>query len=205
MRSTLTDFRRIEYRTAAEHVCAHHYSGCMPSGRNICFGWYIDGALYAVAVYGNGVNPYQASYLSRTTGLPITNQSYVELKRLARADKREGFPLTWFLARAHKDLRADGYRLVISFSDPAHGHAGGIYKAANFIYAGKTKAEWHCVSSDGEFVHRRVAYRHARRHGITIAEARQVLDLTPTKTPQKTRWVLPLVSYNKVKQMFKEE
>lgn len=186
---------RCDYDLARQHVEEHHYSGCMPRGRNLCFAAYLGGTrLYAVAVYGNGVNPYQPRYLTQVTGLEVKDHSdYVELKRLARGSKQD-VSLTTMLARCHRMLRRmeQPPKVVISFSDPEHGHTGGIYRAANFIYAGQTQAERHCVDADGNPVHRRRAYRYAKAHDITIAEAREALGLRIIKTLPKTRWILPL-------------
>ena len=181
----------ISYTTAARHVSRWHYSGGMPRGRNICYGWYMGDRLYAVGVWGNGVNPHQVRFLSRITGQEVTG--VVELKRLARSSPKLSAPLTAFLAQSHRLLRSHhGARWVVSFSDPMHGHTGGIYRAANFFAFGKTKAEYHTIDRDGNPVHRRRAYRLAKRTGVTIAEARAQLGLRSVKTLPKDRWLLPL-------------
>ena len=102
--------------------------------------------------------------------------------------------LTRFLKLCHDLLRADGIRFIVSFSDPAQGHTGGIYKAANFTHLGKTEAEIHCIDSNGDLQHRRTAYRYSRRHNVSTSEARQALGFTPVKTLEKDRWFLALTS-----------
>jgi hypothetical protein len=71
-----------------------HYSHVVPTGKNIFFGWFQDGTLYAVADYGVGVNPYQAAFLNRTVGtVVVMPETLVELKRLCRSEpKREYAP-----------------------------------------------------------------------------------------------------------------
>ncbi len=143
--------------------------------------------------YGIGINPYQASYLARVTGLGVTDATMVTLRRLARVEPADpGLPLTAFLARCHRLLKADGIRYVVSFSDPEQGHNGGIYRAANFIHLGMTQAEWHTVDAAGVRVHRRKAYRHSKRLGCSIAEARVRLGLVRVQTAPRDRWFLPL-------------
>lgn len=183
----------LTFDEARPFVRRWHYSRDLPKGSHTFFGWVIEGDLYAVADYGNGVNPHQASYLTKVLLRPVTNDSYVELKRLCRVEpKRDDAPLTALLARCHRMLRRRGVVAVVSFSDPAHGHTGGIYRAANFRHEGQTQAEWHVVLPDGSTGHRRMAYRHARRHGISIAAARDALGLRRVKTQPKDRWVLAL-------------
>lgn len=186
--------REIHYDLAAPFVRRWHYSGDVPKGSHTFFGWYLYGSLYAVADYGNNVNPYQTSYLSRTLELPgLEGSSWLELKRLCRREpKALGFDLTWFLARCHRILRSRGIRVVLAFSDPERGHTGGIYRAANFVHKGQTQREWHLVDAQGRRQHRRIAYRYSRRRGCTIDEARIRLGLEREQTPAKDRWVLVL-------------
>lgn len=186
--------REIHYDLAAPFIRQWHYSHDVPKGSHTFFGWYVAGALYAVADYGNNVNPYQTRYLRRALELPeLEGFEWLELKRLCRTEPRIArAPLTQFLARCHRVLRARGIRVVLSFSDPAQGHNGGIYRAANFTHSGTTQAEWHVKDSTGLVLHRRRAYRHARATGCTIAEARDRLGLTRVQTIPKDRWVLRL-------------
>jgi len=200
-----TTFGETTLEIARDVIERFHYSGSVPTGQNRFFVWRVDvngtsvpltgdmfgSAIYAVADYGIGVNPYQAAFVSDLFKRTVTPTEIIELKRLARVEPRiEGLPLTYFLAKCHKVLRREGYRCVVSFSDPAHSHTGGIYRAANFKHCGKTSEEWHVVDTEGNLRHRRYAYRYARRNGVSIAEARQELGLERTPTPPKDRWVL---------------
>lgn len=192
--------RIISHSQAAPFIEKWHYSARCPTGKNIFFGWFIAGigdlfdeSLYAVADYGIGVNPYQANFLSRLTGLDVQNEALLELKRLCRIEpKIENLSLTSFIARCHKNLKKEGYRFIISFSDPSYGHDGGIYKAANFKNMGKTNAETHAIGSDGTVRHRRLYFRYARRNGVNVAQAREDLGLTLIKTVPKDRWFIKL-------------
>ena len=182
----------LEHSLAKSFIERWHYSGRCPTGKNIFFGGYLDGELYCVADYGIGVNAYQARYLARETGLPVTSDTLLELKRLCRTEPKRGWPLTAFMAACHRHLRLLGYRYIVSFSDPEQGHSGGIYRAANFTHLGQTAAEFHVIDKDGEKRHRRYPFRHARRNGISIAQAREELGLVRVKTQPKDRWFLPL-------------
>jgi hypothetical protein len=180
---------RIPQAQAAAFIEKWHYSRRCPTGKNIFFGW-MDGAeMYAIADYGIGVNPYAAAYLAKVTKEKVSNSNLVELKRLCRVEpKRDDLPLTKFLAACHKELIKMGYCYIVSFSDPAHGHNGGIYKAASFSHLGQTNEERHVVDVNGVVRHRRYAFRYARRNSCTIEEARQRLGLKIVKTVRKDRW-----------------
>jgi hypothetical protein len=159
-----------------------HYSHRIPTGKNICFGLYANDSLYAVIVYGTGVNPYQADFLGVKT--------VVEIKRMCRREPRLGYPLSRFIRLTMKMLsRQVEFNAVVAFADPEYGHEGVVYKAAGFQHRGMTNAEFHLVGKDGEKRHRRFAFRHARRHGIGIAESRKLLGLARIRTAAKHRWV----------------
>jgi len=199
------EIRRISQDVAEPFIVKWHYSARCPTGKNIFFGWYVNGieydlptdlfgeSLYAVADYGIGVNPYQAQSLSKLTGIDVQNDKLLELKRLCRIEpKIDKMPLTLFIAKCHKLLKQEGYRFIVSFSDPHYGHNGGIYKAANFQYLGKTNAETHAVEADGTIRHRRLYFRYARRNNVDVQQARQDLGLQLVKTEPKDRWFIQL-------------
>ena len=75
--------KSIDYIAAKEIIENYHYSRHMPRGKNVCFGAFIGGELYAVAVYGTGVNMVADTYLSRITELKVDRKNLSELKRLA--------------------------------------------------------------------------------------------------------------------------
>ena len=203
-----TTVRELPQANAGPFIERWHYSHLTPTGKNIFLGWYVNPleeslpldadnlfgeSLYAVANYGIGVNPYQAQFLNREHDANIQDGGLLELKRLCRVEpKVDRMPLTHFLSRCHKLLKRRGYTTVVSFSDPAHGHTGGIYRASNFKHVGQSNAEMHVLDSEGVVRHRRYAFRYSRRHHITIGQARDLLNLTPVKTEPKDRWLLTL-------------
>lgn len=159
-----------------------HYSGKMPTGKNINYGLRRNGSLYAVIVYGIGVNPFQASFLGV--------KHVVEIKRLVRREPKESYSLSRFINLTTRMLtRMNKIDAIVAFADPQYGHEGTVYKAAGFSYAGKTLPEWHTMDKDNIIRHRRYAYRAAKRWNIKLSEAREKLGLTRIKTQPKHRWV----------------
>ncbi len=171
-----------------------HYAGALPTGKNITFGWFVTGELYAVACYGNGGNMDGGKFLAKLTGFPVTRTNLVELRRLCRSEPpRPDYPLSQFIAACHRLLKRDhGKRFVVSYSDPAHGHNGGIYKASNFRHLGRTGDGYHTADRKGQIVHRRRAYRLAKREGISTAAARKRLGLKVQRTMGRDRWLLDI-------------
>lgn len=174
---------RIGHQTAAAWVEKWHYSHRLPTGQNISYGLYANGELYAVIVYGVGVNPYQAKFLG--VG------SVIEIKRMCRREPRlDCYPLSRFIALTAKMAnKVTPYDCIVAFADPQYGHEGTVYKASGFQLHGTTNPEWHVEDEHGNRRHRRLAFRHSRRNGCSIAESRAILGLRRVKTLPKWRWV----------------
>ena len=174
--------REIDHKTARDFVERWHYSHRIPTGKNLCYGLYGDG-LYAVIVYGIGVNPYQARFLGV--------EKCLELKRMCRREPKEDYQLSRFIRLTIRFLgRKERFGAIVAFADPEQGHEGTVYKASGFEYRGLTAPEWHLVGADGIKRHRRFAYRMAKREGISTAEARDKLGMKRIQTAPKHRWVL---------------
>lgn len=174
--------RPIKNDTAEKWVVKWHYSHRIPGGKNICFGLYADNSLYAVIVYGIGVNPYQAKFLGV--------ECVLEIKRMCRAEPALPYPLSRFIALTAK-MAAKEYPhdCLIAFADPEQGHEGTVYKASGFKMHGMTNAEWHLEDETGEKRHRRLDYHHARKNGQTVAESRDQMNLKRVRTAPKYRWI----------------
>jgi hypothetical protein len=172
----------IRHDAAKDFVERWHYSHLMPTGKNICYGLKRKGSIYAVIVYGIGVNPYQAQFLGV--------DSCIEIKRMCRREPKEDYFLSRFINLTTKIIkRSKDFDAVVAFADPEHGHQGTVYKAAGYEYSGLTNPEWHLEDEFGNRFHRRIAYRMARRNKIEIGEARNELNLHRIKTEPKHRWV----------------
>lgn len=173
---------KIEYKTAKQFVEFWHYSRRMPTGKNICYGLKNNRKLYAVIVYGIGVNPYQSQFLGV--------KKCVEIKRMCRTEPKQNYPLSRLISISTKFLKIEmDFDAIVAFADPEHEHKGIVYKAAGYSYMGMTNSEYHLCDTDGKIRHRRFAFRHARRNNITVAESRDKLKVKRIKTLPKHRWV----------------
>jgi hypothetical protein len=194
--ATTFEVREIERADAKAFVAEHHYSGTVPVSVRAVYGAFVHGRLYAVAMYGFGANPNAIKTFRDLSGIPHLHRfNTLELMRLCRRGSRgkARLQLTAFIARCHRLLARDhGVRFVISYSDPEHGHDGGIYKAANFQPMGCTEPERHGVDENGRPVHRRKWYRIQKRDGVTAAEARAALGTVKVKSAGKNRWLIRL-------------
>lgn len=192
--------RRIDKKTAAPVIEQYHYSKNVPAGKNIYFGYYVNNSLlYAVAIYGIGVNNNGPAYLARVTGTNVTVQNSLELKRLARVEpKIVSAPLTKFLAICHRLLKKEGYRSIVSYSDPDFNPTGGIYAASNFKMIGLTSPETDILNAAGLKINRRTLLHWRNRQKVltgkmlTIDEACEIRGFKKVKTQPKKRWFLEI-------------
>jgi len=179
----------IEHNVAKKWVETWHYSKRMPTGKNICYGLYANSELYAIIVYGIGVNPYQARFLGV--------ERVLEIKRMCRSEPPLQYPLSRFIALTAKMvLKVYKHDCLVAFADPEYGHEGTVYKACGFTLHGMTNPEWHLEDDRGGRRHRRFVFRYAQRNGKTLAESREELKLKRIRTPPKYRWIRKIQKTN---------
>ncbi len=128
--------------TAKAFVLAHHYSASYPAARRR-YGLFGPGGLEGVAVFSV---PCNDRVLTSVFDVPAAQA--VELGRFVLLDQVPFNAETWTLARCFELLRREGFRGVVSFSDPVPrttadghvifpGHIGTIYQAASARYLGR--------------------------------------------------------------------
>lgn len=142
-----------EDSTPKAFVEQHHYSGSYPAARFRTL-LHCGGELVGVAVFSH---PPSEAVLEK---LPCERLEGVELGRFVLLPSVKGNGESWFLARSFELLRAAGFRVVLSHSDPVPrrthtgelvlpGHVGLIYQATNAVYAGRTNQTLHVLKPDG--------------------------------------------------------
>jgi hypothetical protein len=121
-----------DHKAARFAVMHWHYSQAMPIGKLVRYGVWEDDEFIGAVLYGRGAS----NALGSPYGLDHTE--VCELVRVAL--KNHKAPVSQIVAKTIQLLKHNNpnMRLVVSFADPEEGHAGGIYKAGNWIYTGKT-------------------------------------------------------------------
>jgi hypothetical protein len=83
----------------------------MPTGKTFCFGLYTAGRLYAVIVFGPGVNPNAAAFLE--------SRGIIEILRLCRSEPRLSFQLSRFIRLSIKMVRKNcQFDTVVAYDGP---------------------------------------------------------------------------------------
>ena len=165
-----------------EFMSNYHYLGGM--GRSgILVGGYCDDNLICGAVLAH---PTRKEVY---TSLGLNKKEALELTRFAISDFVCNKNMaSHFLARLPKFV-SDNIKVLISFSDPASGHVGTIYKAANWRQDGETTPSYFYMNRDGWKLHKKTLYNQARAAHLNEAEFSAKFGYTKIHTPPKMKFV----------------
>ena len=148
---------KIDSTLAANIIKEHHYSHSWSSCKH-AIGLFSQEFLVGIAVYGFPVGRQVTTSIS-----PLINKDNVlELKRLWISDSEGKNTESWFLSRTFHWLRKYDpiIKVLISYSDPDHGHLGVIYQATNWLYQGVDirQQDAYFYYINGEQLHPRTVY-----------------------------------------------
>ena len=175
-----------DYKAAKFAVEHWHYSHTMPRSKIVHCGVWENGRFVGAVLYSVGAN----NNIGKPYGLKQTE--VCELVRVALTSHAS--PVSQIVAVTLRMLQkqSSGLRLVVSFADPEHGHAGGIYQAMNWVYLGMTVPadEW---IVNGKRWHGR-AFRASKPAHLTTAEAAKAMDANSKRIlgSSKHRYLYPL-------------
>jgi GNAT superfamily N-acetyltransferase len=85
-----------------------------------------------------------------------------------------------------------GLEALISFADPRFGHSGGLYRASNWTFVGRTGKSYFYVDEDGVELNKKAVYSRARASGLKESDHVMRLGLRKVLTPRKLKFVYPL-------------
>lgn len=127
---TLSDLRIAPVRSKQEvwaFLNAYHYLGArgVPVYKH-ALGVWADITLMGVGVFGRPVARHECK------------AGVIELRRFCLIDSLPRNAESYTLSRMLRWLKAQGYRRVITYSDPSVGHRGTIYKAVGMHCEGYT-------------------------------------------------------------------
>lgn len=149
--SSRTDLKLdwCSHEAAKFSVFHWHYSKKMPAGKLVRIGVWENQKFIGCVLFGRGAN--------RNIGKPfgLKQTEICELVRIAL--RKHQTPVTRIISIAVKMLRkhSPGIKMLVSYADPAQGHTGQVYRAANWIYMGRTKRK--ALRVDGSRMHKRTA------------------------------------------------
>jgi hypothetical protein len=126
----------VSHEAAKYAVLRWHYSKKMPMFKSNFIGLWEYGKFKGVIVFGRGAN----AQIGKAFNLDQTE--VCELTRVALTNHVT--PVSKCLAIATRMIKQKNpkLRILVSYADSQHGHHGGIYQAANWIYLGETFATY---------------------------------------------------------------
>jgi hypothetical protein len=172
---------------AAKHACEHwHYSGAIPKSKLVKVGVWEHGRFIGVVIFGvEATRPLVHAY-------GLKQEEGCELVRIALREHHA--PVSRIVAIALKMLKRQSptLRLVVSFADPEQGHAGSIYQAGNWLYAGASQASEEYVVRGKRWQGR--AFRNGKPSHMTTRQYAASLDpnFRVVMGSSKHRYLYPL-------------
>jgi hypothetical protein len=168
-----------ERKQAAECVRQNHYTHSVPSGKShwVSFG-------DAIVVWSIPANKNIAKFVLGWPG------NVWELSRLWAPDGHAKNLLTQAISAAVDVIRRlESPDALVSYADPNAGHKGGVYRAASWLYHGKSEEVRTYRDTLGNTVARRAF--HSGKQGKTKAQI-EALGYVEIKLPGKERFVRPI-------------
>jgi hypothetical protein len=159
-----------EFNDIRKIFAKYHYKKAhMGGGISKCFAMFIGFDMVGGAVLG--LPRHESAYAN-----------YIDIRRMACIDSSPKNSESWFLGQIIKwVIKNTNYTGVLSYSDLSVGHAGGIYKAANFMQIGETlPTKW--VEWSGKQYHPRSLsidrdYSYKMRKAVETGEAKIITGL----------------------------
>lgn len=153
---------------------------------------------YAAVLDGEVIGEFKLASLVRqrvatSSGFPDSRSLELDRFCIKPGYHKKNFS-SFMMAACIRLVRRDFPNLaaLISFADPRFGHSGGLYRASNWTFVGRTSTSYHYVDEDGSEVNKKVVYVRAVSVGLKESEYVARLGLRKVKTPRKLKFVYPL-------------
>lgn len=140
LRKSDYEVRDVDLSTARQMVELFHYAGGAANTATYLHGLFRKGALFNGECVGVAwwIPPTKSAALAT---FPDDWTAVLALSRLVIAPDTPKNACTFLLARSRALIDATKWRCLVTYADDWRGHSGGIYRADNWEYAGKTKPE----------------------------------------------------------------
>lgn len=161
--------RPVPPKVVTDVIEREHYLHSMPVAARACFGVYQNQDLCGAVVFTAGAR------LGHRLLTACRPQEVATLARLWLSDSCPKNSESRVLGIVLRHVRREcDWKLLLSYADPAAGHAGTIYQAAGWLYLGQTPPSSYLDLGDGRLQHPRSIYerfgsnavRHLRNTGI---------------------------------------
>lgn len=140
-----------------EFIKKNHYLKTLPVTCLASIGLFLDDKLKGVALFAEPIRAFAAKkYVNK-----------IELIRFVVSDDMEKNTESMFLSTSMDLIESTfPYDGVITYSDTTEGHEGCIYKACNFMEAGKTKDCYHYINAQGIRIDNYQVWKKAKENNV---------------------------------------
>ena len=190
----------IDKKLAKNMIEKHHYSRTWSTCK-YPLGLIKDGFVLGVANYGAPVGRLASDSISPE----VTQGNVLELKRLWVAESEGKNTESFFLGQTFAWLKKNDpkIKVLLSYSDPSHGHTGVIYQATNWIYQGQIRSGVEFFAKvHGEILHPRTINVRYGTSGIN-----KIKEIDPKaeiyKIAPKHRYIYILANKREKKRIMK--
>jgi hypothetical protein len=161
---------RIPHAEGAAFIKAHHYArGCSNTGQTFGLRRRADGALMGAAVWLPPTKLAAIHACKLDSKGTERWRGVLSLSRLAVHPEVPTNGASFLIGRCVRALRrARSYHLLVTYADESQGHTGAIYKATNWVDAGRTKPEPRWLDKDGAQVARKATRTRTNAEMIAL-------------------------------------
>jgi hypothetical protein len=163
--------------TISQTLCRReHYLHSYPGGSALNFGVFVGQLLLGVAVLGAGPYNVHSFFDGAQRGQVLCLTRLWLDDRLGRNCESRTLAVILRQFRRHQSL----VNAVVAYADPGAGHSGTIYRAAGFLYLGRSEATPLYRFPNGEVHHSRSLGHSFGSHGLGHFRSRGVeVELVP--------------------------
>ena len=205
--------KRINKDVAKNIIIKHHYTHAASMCR-YAFGLYKQSnhsffdshdELVGVATYGSPVGRLSAQSISDE----LNPKEVLELTRLFVFDDHGKNIESYFMAQTFRWFKENDKSIAVlmSYSDPAQGHLGGIYQATNWLYQGDEIRQVDSIlfrfEEDGEWLHPRTVFSMYGTNDLKLLEERVKGEFWVKSLPRKHRYIYFLCSKGRKRKIIK--
>lgn len=160
------EVRAVDISTARQMVELFHYAAGAANTATYLHGLFKRGDVF------NGQCLGVAWWIPPTKGAALATypenwRGVLALSRLVIVPDVPKNACTFLLAKSCRMIDRTAWPCLLTYADDWRGHTGGIYRAANWRYVGKTKAE-RCYVRNGRMIARKAGGK-TRTHAEMIA------------------------------------
>lgn len=203
--ASVTDFivKEVPFNVVSPFIEKWHYShSAKGQSPKHCFALMHDGDMIGGMIYGFFAMRNQWKKYS----IYGVDEEFevIELRRLVCIDETPRNTESYFIGQTIKWLKKNtNYKIIVSYADPHHGHAGTIYKATNFYHVGMTSPgkiinfngqRYHdkCIRDINKSHFRKTGERVLAQSAVRLISALESGEAKMVETPGKHIYVMPL-------------